>query len=114
SLGVYPDVELKKARKRTSDARQLLADGIDPSANRKATKAARADRAANSFEIVAREWITKQMPTWAENHGGRILARFENDIFPWIGGRAGAESHAPGLLGTVPRIEKRRGAGDPA
>ena len=107
SLGVYPDVELKKARKRTSDARQLLADGIDPSANRKATKAARADRAANSFEIVAREWITKQMPTWAENHGGRILARFENDIFPWIGGRPVAEVTAPELLEAMRRIEKR-------
>ncbi len=107
SLGVYPDVELKKARKRTSDARQLLADGIDPSANRKATKAARADRAANSFEIVAQEWITKQMPTWAKNHGGRILARFENDIFPWIGGRPVAEVTAPELLDAVRRIEKR-------
>ncbi|MFI4895650.1 MAG: tyrosine-type recombinase/integrase, partial [Steroidobacterales bacterium] len=87
SLGVYPDVELKKARKRTSEARQLLADGVDPSANRRANKAARQERAANSFEVVAREWIGKQMPTWAKNHGGRILARFENDIFPWIGGR---------------------------
>ena len=33
SLGVYPDVDLKKARKRTAEARQLLADGIDPSVN---------------------------------------------------------------------------------
>ncbi|HEX4650490.1 MAG TPA: Arm DNA-binding domain-containing protein, partial [Granulicella sp.] len=56
SLGVYPDVNLKKARERREDARKLLADGIDPSANRKATKAATADRAFNSFEVVTREW----------------------------------------------------------
>jgi integrase len=107
SLGVYPEVDLKKARKSTGEARQLLTDGIDPSANRKATKAARADRAANSFEVVAREWISKQMPTWAESHGGRILARFERDIFPWIGGRPIAEVSAPELLSTVRRIENR-------
>jgi hypothetical protein len=63
SLGVYPDVELKKARRRTTEARQLLSDGVDPSVHRKATKAARQERAANSFEVVTREWIAKQMPT---------------------------------------------------
>jgi Arm domain-containing DNA-binding protein len=73
SLGVYPEVELKKARKRTSDARQLIADGVDPGENRKATKAARAEGAANSFEVVAREWIAKQMRSWAKNHGGCVF-----------------------------------------
>jgi Arm DNA-binding domain len=107
SLGVYPDVDLKSARKRTGEARQLLADGIDPSVNRKAAKSARADRAANSFEVVAREWVTKQMPTWAASHGDRILARFEHDLFPWIGGRPVADVSAPELLSTVRRIESR-------
>jgi integrase len=107
SLGVYPDVDLKKARKRTSEARQLLADGIDPGVHRKAEKAAREDRAANSFEVVAREWIAKQTPTWAESHGGRIQARFERDIFPWIGGQPVAEISAAELLGTLRRIEGR-------
>ncbi len=36
SLGTYPDVSLKKARKRRDEARRLLADGIDPSDKRKA------------------------------------------------------------------------------
>jgi hypothetical protein len=58
SLGVYPDVSLKQARERRDDARKLVADGVDPSENRKATKATRADRAGNSFEVVAREWFS--------------------------------------------------------
>ena len=29
SLGVYPDVSLKKARNKRDDARRLVADGID-------------------------------------------------------------------------------------
>ena len=42
SLGVYPDVGLKEARDRRDAARKLLADGVDPSANRKAQKATKA------------------------------------------------------------------------
>ena len=107
SLGVYPEVGLKEARDRRDEARKLIADGIDPSANRKAQKSARADRAANSFEVVAREWYAKYSTTWAKDHGNRILRRFERDIFPWIGSRSIAEIKAPDLLSVVRRIESR-------
>jgi integrase len=107
SLGVYPDVGLKEARERRDTARKLLADGVDPSANRKAQKAAKADRAANSFEIVAREWYAKYSTTWVDYHGDRILKRFERDIFPWIGERPIGEIAAPELLSVVRRIESR-------
>lgn len=39
SLGVYPDVSLQDARKARDDLRRLLAQGIDPSDERKARKA---------------------------------------------------------------------------
>jgi hypothetical protein len=38
SLGAYPDVSLEKARTRLQAARQLVADGVDPSADRQAKK----------------------------------------------------------------------------
>ena len=59
SLGVYPDVSLATARENREKSRKLVAAGIDPSENQKAIKSARADRAANSFEIVAREWFRR-------------------------------------------------------
>jgi integrase len=107
SLGTYPDTSLKDARTRRDDARKLLADGVDPGENRKAVKAAKQERAANSFEVVAREWYAKQAPNWAEHHGDRIIRRFERDIFPWIGGRPIADVTAPELLAAVQRIENR-------
>ena len=107
SLGVYPDVGLKDARQRRDDARKLLADGIDPGANRKAMKAVKQDRAANSFEVITREWYGKHAPNWVEHHGDRIIRRFERDIFPWIGGRPIADVTAPELLAAMRRIEKR-------
>ena len=50
SLGVYPDVTLKMARERRDESRKLLADGIDPSENRKAQKLANSGE--NSFEVI--------------------------------------------------------------
>lgn len=119
SLGVYPETPLagrkdkstgqwiKGARDKRDEARQLLADGIDPAANRKALKVARVDRTANSFEVVAREWFAKFSPAWAEHHGDRIIRRLERDAFPWIGGRPVAEITPPELLAVIRRIEDR-------
>jgi hypothetical protein len=50
SLGVYPEVGLKRARERRDEARRLIADGIDPSAKRQEEKAGR----GNTFEVDAR------------------------------------------------------------
>src|SRR5260370_31734050 len=95
SRGVYPEVNLKKARARTIDARQLLDAGVDPSENRRAAKAAQVEGAANSFEVVAREWIDPQLKSWVRGHGERILTRVEPDLFPWIGARPIADPTAP-------------------
>lgn len=56
SLGVYPEVSLKLARTRREDARRTVAQGIDPSAERKAAKEAR----QVTFELVAEEWLALQ------------------------------------------------------
>ena len=107
SLGVYPDVNLKAAREHRDEARKLLADGIDPSASRKALRSAGMNRTANSFEVVAREWIAKQSLTWSPNHVGRLIRRLERNIFPWIGGQPIADVTAPELLDALRRIESR-------
>lgn len=107
SLGVYPDVSLKKARDKRDDARKLLADGIDPGEHAKATRAAGADRAANSFEVVAREWFAKFEPKWAATHSSKIIRRLECDIFPWLGARPIADITAPDVLACLRRIEAR-------
>jgi integrase len=107
SLGVYPDTSLKDARTRRDEARKLLAEGVDPSENRKAQKTARTEQAANSFEVVAREWFAKYSPTWAKGHADKIIRRLERDMFPWIGSRPIAEISTPELLQSLRRIEAR-------
>lgn len=107
SLGSYPDVALKQARERRDEARRLIADGVDPSENRKAAKSASTERAANSFEVIAREWFERMRPTWVASHSEKIIRRLERDIFPWLGSKGISDISAPELLGTIRKIEDR-------
>lgn len=107
SFGTYPDVSLEKARERRETARKLVADKVDPGEQRKAQKATKQERLANSFEVVAREWYAKYSPTWVESHGERIIRRLERDIFPWLGEKPIADITPPDLLAVIRRIEAR-------
>lgn len=107
AFGVYPDVTLAEARSRRDDARKLLANDTDPSAAKQAKKLSNAELGANSFEVIAREWFARHAPNWKENHSSKIIARLENDVFPWIGTKPIAEIAAPTLLAAIRRIEAR-------
>ena len=107
SLGVYPDVSLKAARDRRDAARKQLVDGVDPSQHRKDQKAAKGERASNSFEAVTREWFAKHSPNWAKSHADRMISRFTRDVFPWIGARPIADIKAAELLRAMRHIEDR-------
>ncbi|MFN8767303.1 MAG: tyrosine-type recombinase/integrase [Lysobacteraceae bacterium] len=85
SLGTYPDTSLAEAREKHAAARKLVAQGIDPSAQRKAEKAAGAERAANSFEAVAREWLAVKRHEWTAKQHAKEQARLEKHAFPFIG-----------------------------
>lgn len=119
ALGVYPEVPLagKKipgtneridgARDKCERAREQIAAGIDPGEHRKALNASKTEDAANSFEVVAREWFAKFSPTWVASHAEKIIRRLERDIFPWLDKRPIDQITAPELLKCLRRIESR-------
>ena len=107
ALGAYPDVSLASARQKRDEARTLLADGTDPSEQRKAEKAIRAGLAANTFEAIGREWYAKTAATQAATTSEKLLRRLEVDVFPWIGARPIANLAAPDLIKIIERIEQR-------
>jgi hypothetical protein len=107
SLGAYPVVGLSDARRRRDDAKKLLESGVDPTINRKATKAARNEAAANSFETVAREFHGHKKDDWTEDHAATIMTRMEKDIFPWIGDTPLTSVTAKDIKGVVDRVKSR-------
>ena len=107
SMGIYPAVGLQEARKRRDEARERLAQGIDPSEHKRAVKAAVRAESENSYEVIAREWFGKYSTGWTESNRVKVLQRQVNDIFPFIGGKPIAEVKAPELLEALRHIENR-------
>jgi integrase len=99
------------AREKREAARQLVAEGIDPSEHRKAMQVAKEELTANSFEAVTREWLVKFSARLKPDSMERKLKIFENDVFPWIGARPIGRLTAPEVLSVLRRIEDR-GAGE--
>jgi integrase len=106
SLGIYPVVTLGEARNRRERAKKLLADGIDPSAQRKLDKIA-AKRGENTFRLVAEELLEKHriegraQSTLTKN---RWLLEVAFDAF---GARSVADITAVELLAALRRFEER-------
>jgi integrase len=107
ALGTYPVIGLSDARYRRDDAKRLLDNGVDPSINRKVIKAARNEAAANSFEIIAREFHSHRKNEWTQDHAATIMTRMEKDIFPWIGTIPITAVTAKDIKGVVDRVKSR-------
>jgi integrase len=105
SLGTYPDVGLKEARSRHANERKKIAEGINPADTRKAEKLTSKISAANSFEVVSREWAVSYFTNKSASHYERTMRRLENYVFPWLGSKPISEITAPQLLEVVKRIE---------
>ena len=99
ALGVYPDVSLAKARVRLGEARELLADGIDPSARKK--------EVTKTFEAVAREWHARWSAHLLGRYADYVLKRLEADVFPSIGRMSPAEIPTSAFRDLVKKIEAR-------
>lgn len=61
ALGAWPDVSLAKARELRDVERHKLSSGIDPALERKKSKATAKIGSANTFFLVAEEFIEKKM-----------------------------------------------------
>jgi integrase len=114
ALGTYPEVSLLKARQRREKARELLADGIDPSAAKQEEKAVKLAVAANTFEVVARDWLAKTRSKRAQITQDKVTAWLENDAFPYIGKMPIADIGPRDVLEKVIRKIEARGAIDTA
>ena len=107
ALGKYPDVSLQEARKRHSEARERLAQGIDPSVARKVEKRLSAERTVNTFESVAREWLEIWSRDKVKTTVDHTRARLNNDILPLLGNMPVAVITTPDILAALRRIEGR-------
>ncbi len=105
SLGVYPDTTLSSARNKRKEARELIADGIDPSAERQAEKAAQAD----SFRVVAEQFMQEHVAKERAKQSTVDLMRRRLDLYlyPRIGKRPVSAITSQELLRALRRVEAK-------
>jgi integrase len=114
ALGVYPEISLAKARKRREKARELLAEGSDPSAAKQDEQQAKQAEAANTFERVAREWLEKTSASRAAITQEKVQTWLEKDVFPHIGHMPMRSIGPRDVLDKVVRRMEQRGVIDTA
>jgi integrase len=85
SLGQYPEISLAAARKEHDKARELIAKGEHPKAERDLTRLQKQLEGADSFKGVANEWIEGKKSGWSPYYKAQIERAMKSDVFPAIG-----------------------------
>ncbi|AZE46533.1 Integrase [Pseudomonas chlororaphis] len=119
ALGSYPEVSLAQARKKTVDARELLAQGIDPKAQRNELLEAKRAETEHTFENVATAWFELKKDSVTPAYAEDIWRSLTLHVFPSMKSTPLSEVNAPmvikllrpieakGSLETVKRVSQR-------
>ena len=107
ALGSYPIVALAKAREARESAKKLLAEGIDPGAQKRRDKLAARAAGDATFKALALEYLENRRHALTPLYADQLVRRLEADVFPDLGTRPIADIDAPELLEVLRKIEKR-------
>lgn len=113
-LGKYPAIKLAEARILHQKAKAILADGYNPTAEKK-KKRIEAEteyhqemvKSKDSFRLMADEWIEQQNERWSKDHSRNVVKSLENDVFPIIGDFRIDTITPPQIMGIIHKIEAR-------
>ncbi len=100
SLGVYPEVSLKKAREGRDQARVLLASGSDPQATKKEK-----ETQGITFGAVAEEWFAFKCSLWGEGYAKVVRLRMDKYLLANFANDALKELRACDFLPMLREIE---------
>ena len=107
ALGVYPEVSLKDARERHAGAREMLANNLDPSAEKKLQKLRADVESNNTFAAVADEWRERHLAEKSQSYRVRSERILSQDLYPVIGFRPIKEITAVEVLSALRNVEER-------
>lgn len=87
ALGEYPAMSLSDARQARDRAKELVKQGIHPAHERARSRADAAAANADTFKVLAEEWIASSRANWSEYYVSQIESYFKRDVYPRIGKR---------------------------
>lgn len=107
ALGSYPEVSLAQARKKTVEARELLAQGIDPKAQRNELQEAKRAETEHTFENVATAWFELKKDSVTPAYAEDIWRSLTLHVFPSMKSTPLSEVNAPMVIKLLRPIEAK-------
>ena len=84
-LGAFPELSLANARKKTIEARELVADGLDPKEARDSKLSEMQKELEDTLLNLAKEWFERKKESVTPNYADDIWRSLELHIFPDLG-----------------------------
>jgi len=107
SLGKYPELSLANARKVTLEAKELLAQGIDPQEERKRQQQEHKSIHQHTLVNVAKEWFEIKQDFVTVDYAVDIWRSLELHIFPSLADIPVKEITAPMVIELMKPIESK-------
>lgn len=107
SLGKYPDLSLANARKLSLEARELIAQKIDPQDTRKQRQQEVDAIHQHTFYNVAKEWFEMKKDSVSVDHAVDTWRSLELHIFPSLSNTPVKDITAPRIIDLLRPIEAK-------
>lgn len=104
TLGKFPDLSLAKARSKAIEARELLADGIDPKEHRDNTLREKQLELSNTLQAVFDGWLEVKKTRIKEQTAKKLKQRIEKYLLPDLGKLPLGDITAPQAIKTIKPI----------
>ncbi|MBD9400068.1 integrase domain-containing protein [Pseudomonas sp. PDM11] len=106
-LGTFPEVSLAQARKRTLEAREVLAHGTDPKEKRDAAMQARKAATEHTLQNVATSWYELKKDVVTPAYAEDIWRSLTLHVFPDLGNTPISSITAPKVINLLKPLETK-------
>ncbi|WP_046168519.1 tyrosine-type recombinase/integrase [Chromobacterium vaccinii] len=103
TIGPYPEIDLKTARRQRDEWAELVARGESP---KRVVQAAKMER-LNTVAAFAEEWLEGQLEGKSDSYQKTMRRIMDKDVLPWMGGMPLAEVKPSDVLELCDRIKAR-------
>jgi len=101
ALGKYPDLSLAKARAKAIEARELLADGIDPKESRDQIIKVKQLEISNTLQLVFEDWFAVKKTSIKEETAKKLKQRLDKYLLQPLGKFPIGEITAPQTIKVI-------------
>lgn len=106
-LGTFPEVSLAQARKRTVEARELVAQGQDPKEKRDAERHAKKAATEHTFENISTAWFELKKDSVTPAYAEDIWRSLTLHVFPDLGTTPISAITAPKVITLLRPLETK-------